>query len=98
MLPLSQKRPASIKTLHLSSLDTLTEINLDDLVASFGWQGRPYLARWLRFAFRWPARRFARQMLDFDAAVGAHGLPNASKLTLRSFVRDMRLFLDDELL
>ncbi len=80
----------------MSALDTLTEINLDDLVASFGWQGRPCLARLLRSSFRWPARRFARQMLDFDAAVGAYELPDASRLTLRSFVRDVRLFLDDE--
>lgn len=76
----------------MSDIDTLTDLNLDDLVSSFGWEGRAGLERLLRFTFRQPARRFARQMLDFDAAVGARGLPDASRLTLRAFVRDVRLF------
>ncbi len=81
----------------MPALETLTNINLDDLVSSFGWENRPRLACLLRFLFHAPARRFARQMLDFDAAVGAHGLPEASRLTLRSFVRDVRLFLDSSI-
>ena len=28
----------------ISQLDTLTQINLDDLVASFGWENSPFLA------------------------------------------------------
>jgi putative hemolysin len=76
----------------MPALETLTDINLDDLVSSFGWENRPPLARLLRFTFRSPARRFARLMLDFDAAVGARGLAEASRLTLRYFVRDARLF------
>jgi len=78
----------------MRALETLTDINLDDLVSSFGWEDRPQLARLLRFAFCWPARRFARQMLDFDAAAGARGLAEASRLTLRSFARDVRIFSD----
>jgi len=78
----------------MPALETLTDINLDDLVSSFGWENRPQLARWLRFTFRAPARRFAGLMLDFDAAVGARGLAEASRLTLRHFVRDARLFSD----
>jgi hypothetical protein len=76
----------------MPALETLTRINLDDLVSSFGWENHPRLARLLRFLFRSQARRFARQMLDFDAAVGAYGLCEASRLTLRSFVRDVRFF------
>ncbi len=78
----------------MPALETLTSINLDDLVSSFGWENHPRLARLLRFLFRSQARRFARQMLDFDAAVGAYGLTEASRLTLRSFVRDVRFFLE----
>ncbi|GAB4503316.1 MAG: 1-acyl-sn-glycerol-3-phosphate acyltransferase [Anaerolineales bacterium] len=78
----------------MSALATLTDINLDDLVSSFGWEGRPLLARLLRALFRAPARRFARQMLDFDAAVGTRGLAEASRQTLGAFVREVRLFSD----
>ncbi len=74
-----------------SSLDTLTQVNLDDLVASFGWQDRPVLARLLRMLFLTPARTFAEQMVEFDAAVGALGLPGASKLILRHYVRGVRV-------
>jgi len=41
----------------LNSLDILTEINLDDLAASFGWQNSPRLAGTLRRLFRGPARK-----------------------------------------
>lgn len=78
----------------MPALETLTDINLDDLVSSFGWENRPHLARLLRFTFRVPARRFARLMLDFDAAVGTRGLAEASRLTLRHFVCDVRFFSD----
>ena len=75
-----------------SHLDRFARINLDDLVASFGWEDRPLLARTLRGLCLRPARKFAAQMLDFDAAVGARGLPDASRLTLPRYVRDLRVF------
>ncbi|PIV26783.1 MAG: glycerol acyltransferase, partial [Anaerolineae bacterium CG03_land_8_20_14_0_80_58_20] len=75
-----------------SNLDLLTRINLDDLVASFGWEDRPLLARTLRGLFLRPARTFAVRMLDFDAAVGARGLPDASRLALPRYIRDLRVF------
>lgn len=50
-----------------ANADTLTEINLDELVASFGWQDRPLLRRPLRRLFLGPAQAFARHMLEFDA-------------------------------
>ncbi len=70
----------------------LTQINLDDLVSSFGWQDSPLLAGTLRRIFYRPARKFARQMLDFDALVGAVGLSAASTQTLRGYVKQVRVF------
>ncbi len=76
----------------LSPLDLLTQINLDDLVSSFGWTDRPLLARTLRGFFLRPARTFAAQMVEFDNAVGARGLPEASRLLLKKFTRSLRVF------
>jgi putative hemolysin len=76
----------------LNSLTTLTEINLDDLISSFGWGHRPYLARILRAVFTGAARKFARQMLDFDDAVGRVGLVAAARQTQRRYVRSLRVF------
>ena len=75
-----------------TSLEALTQINLDDLVTSFGWQNQPLLARLLRRTFTKPARTFANQMTDFDLPVATHGLAEAARLTLRHYVRDIRIF------
>jgi hypothetical protein len=76
----------------LNPIETLTQINLDDLVSSFGSQNRPFFARLLRRLFFRPARRFAGQMLEFDAAVGERGLAEAARLMQRRYVRDVRVF------
>jgi putative hemolysin len=76
----------------LDALATLTEINLDDLVSSFGWQNQPPLARALRRVFVKPACKFAHQMLAFDDAVGRVGLVNAARQTQRRYVRSVRVF------
>ncbi len=76
----------------MNSLDLLTKVNLDDLVSSFGWENHPLLARMLRATFAGPARKFARQMLAFDDAVGRVGLVEAARLTQRHYVRSVRLF------
>ena len=81
----------------MTPLETLTEINLADLVAAFGWQDRPMLSGALRKLFLRPARRFARQMVEFDAAIGAHGLVEASRLALRNHVKDIRVFGSDRI-
>lgn len=74
-----------------SQLDTLTRINLDDLVASFGWEGNPLLTALVRRAFVRPARKFARQMADFDVRVGQTDLATASREIMRKlYVRDVR--------
>jgi hypothetical protein len=76
----------------LDALSSLTEINLDDLVISFGWENYRRLARGLRAVFRGVARKFAGQMLDFDDAVGQVGLPSAGRQALRRYVRSARLY------
>lgn len=75
-----------------SQLETLTRINLEDLVSSFGWQNSPILASILRSAFHGPARKFARQMADFDNDAGRTDLAEASRLIMRDhYVRDVRV-------
>lgn len=80
-----------------TNVETLTQINLDDLVSSFGWQNQPLLASLLRQSFMKPARTFANQMVDFDAPVATCGLAEASRLTLRHYVRDIRIFGADRI-
>jgi hypothetical protein len=75
-----------------SNVDTLTKINLDDLVSSFGWQNRPFLARLLRRTFISPPQIFAHQMVEFDSAIATHGLVEASRLSIRHYVDDIRIF------
>ncbi len=79
------------------ALATLTAINLDDLVDSFGWQGQPLLAAVLRRLFYSPARTFAGQMLDFDATVGAQGLAGAAYATLANYARSLRVHNADQI-
>ena len=78
----------------MDQLETLTQINLNDLVTSFGWQNQPLPSRALRRLFLNPARTFAEHMVEFDSTVGMHGLANASRFTQRHYVKDVRLFSD----
>jgi len=73
---------------------SLTEVNLDDLVSSFGWEDYPLMAWMLRGLFAGPARKFARQMLDFDDAVGQIGLVDAARKMQRRYVHNVRIFSD----
>jgi hypothetical protein len=75
-----------------SNLELLTQINLDDLISSFGWQNQPVLARIARKIFHKPAQTFAKLMLEFDAAVGERGLVDAARLALAHYVCDVRVF------
>jgi putative hemolysin len=88
----SNSTPLLLETFRPYRLNALTAINLDDLVASFGWEDRPKLAWILRALFAGPARKFARQMLDFDDAVRTVGLVEAARQTQRRYVRTLRLF------
>lgn len=78
--------------MNASNVDVLTQINLDDLVSSFGWQDRPLLARLLRRVFMSPPQLFAHQMVAFDSAIATHGLVEASRLSIRHFVDDIHIF------
>lgn len=73
-------------------LSALTDINLDDLVSSFGWQEQPFLAGMVRRIFYRPAHKFALQMLDFDRQVAASGLPLGAQHALYYYVRDVKIF------
>lgn len=73
-------------------LDLLTNINLDDLVNSFGWQNYPFLAHLLRSVFIKPAQTFAQNVLGFDSAVEAYGLTEAARQLMRLYVRDVCVF------
>ncbi len=75
-----------------ANIDVLKQINLDDLVSSFGWQNRPLLARFLRRTFVRPAQTFAQQVADFDSDVGTHGLVESARRTIRNYVHDIRIF------
>ena len=75
-----------------SQLEILTQINLYDLVSSFGWEKYPLLASSLRFLFATPARKFASQMIEFDNAVGQINLAEASKFIMhKHYVSDVRV-------
>lgn len=70
----------------------LTQINLDDLVSSFGWEDHPFWAGILRRIFISPARSFAQHMVEFDDGVEAVGLYESARQILRShYVKDVRV-------
>ena len=74
------------------SLATLTQINLDDLVSSFGWQNSPRLASALRGIFHAPAHKFARQILTFDADVARRGLALAAQSLFNQYAQTLQIF------
>lgn len=75
-----------------TSLEALTEVNLDDLVEAFGWKETPVAAALLRRVFRAPARKFARWMLDFDRQVGQEDLAVAARALLGRTVRGVEVY------
>ncbi len=82
---------------RVNPLEELTQINLDDLVNAFGVQNQPMFDRAVRFVFHGAARKFARQMIDYDATIAKCGLADASRQTERLYVRDVRVFGLDHL-
>lgn len=70
----------------------LTRINLDDLVAAFGFQDQPISACLVRFLFREAARKFARQMLEFDSHIMTCGLAKAAQQTEKLYVKDLCIY------
>ncbi len=80
-----------------SNFETLTQINLDDLVSSFGWQQHPFLASFLRFIFRKPAEIFARHMVEVDDMIGLHGIHEGGRNLLNRYVKEIRVFGADRI-
>ncbi len=76
----------------MDQLKILTQINLDDLVSSFGWQNLPILSRFLRFIFRKPAEAFARHIMEYDNSTGLHGIHIGGRNLLNRYVKDIRVF------
>ena len=75
-----------------NQMDTLTQINLNDLVSAFGWEKSPFLAAMIRRVFAKPARKFAEQMVGFDHSVGQLNLAQASRHIMQSlYVRDVQV-------
>jgi acyltransferase-like protein len=75
-----------------SQLDTLTRINLDDLISSIGWQDHSVPAAFVRWLFVRPARKFAGQMLEYDTLVGKLGLHKAScDILHRYYIKGLRV-------
>jgi putative hemolysin len=80
-----------------SPIETLTQINLDDLINALGIQNNSTLTRITRFLFRGAARKFAKQMIEFDSLAGTRGLAEAARLTERLYAREVRVFGADHL-
>ena len=79
----------------MNQFETLTQINLDDLVSSFGWQSYPLPAKILRFLFRKPAEIFARHMMEYDDVTGLHGIDEGGRNLLNRYVKELRVIHAD---
>ena len=81
----------------MASIKNLTQINLDDLVSSFGWEQTPVLSAVLRSTFKPTARKFARMMLHYNEDVRTEGLGQASKKLLTQFAASVTVFGSDNI-
>lgn len=79
------------------NLEALTEINLDDLTNSFGWQDSLLLSRLLRFLFRKPAQTFARHVVEYDDTVGTHGIVEGGWNLSHRYVKNLRIIGADRI-
>lgn len=69
---------------HQAQLEALIQINTDDILGAIGLAKMQRGRTWAKRLFRPPARRFARQVLDFDCQVGTVGLAVASTQMLQT--------------
>ncbi len=60
-------------------VEALTQINLDDVMAAFGWDSVRRGRRLLEWPFRLPAGKFARLALAYDRDVAEFGLSEGSR-------------------
>lgn len=83
--------------MNSSQLQTLTQINLDDLVTSFGWQNSPFPSKLLKFIFKRPAQIFAQHVIEYDDTVGSHGIVEGGWNLTRRYVQDLHIFNADRI-
>ncbi len=72
-------------------LANLTQINLDDVVSSFGLRNGSLLANLLRRVFHKYARTFAQQLTEFDIETGKNGIASGARLMLMRHFNDVRV-------
>jgi 1-acyl-sn-glycerol-3-phosphate acyltransferase len=72
-------------------LDELVAINSNDMLDSFGLGGVRQGRRLLEAACYWPARRFARTVLEFDRRVLVAGLHEAAAWGMRELAADVQV-------
>jgi 1-acyl-sn-glycerol-3-phosphate acyltransferase len=70
-----------------TQLDTLTRLNANDLVTAFRLDRLERIRPLVDALARIPARRFSRQILEFDQVVGQHGLAAGGQVILKLFAR-----------
>jgi len=64
----------------------LIQINIADMLFSLGWQNSKILRRLTSPLFHYPARQFARQVLDYDRGVRDLGLADGARRLLSTYV------------
>ncbi len=82
---------------YLASEQALVEINIEDMLISFGIQRWRLGRQLLRRLFDYPARKFARHVLEFDRGVAADGLTAGSREMLPEYVRNLAIYGQDYL-
>jgi hypothetical protein len=76
---------------YKNKLESLTRINLDDMLVSLGWHNWKMGRTIADIVFRVPARRLASQVVEFDDDVNRLGLQEGSRQILASFVKDLQV-------
>jgi 1-acyl-sn-glycerol-3-phosphate acyltransferase len=74
-----------------NQLDTLTRINIEDLLEAFGLAQVRRGQRMLEWLTWLPARRFARQVVTYDRVVGEQGLQAGARWILRRYVQNLQI-------
>jgi hypothetical protein len=85
------KMPEQAFVERAAQLQALTLINIQDFLESFGLQDIQRGRKALHALCWYPARCFARQMVNFDQQVGVEGLRPAARSTLRGYVRRLEV-------